>query len=128
MLAPRFAILDELDSGLDVDALRACSRRIEAMTHEQDLGVLAITHYNRLLQELKPDVVHILARGRIQATGGPELAEQLEETGYAEWATDEDELALARRRRPLRRSVRLTAGVPWTSSVASRCPTTRTTP
>ncbi len=94
VLAPRFAILDELDSGLDVDALRACSRRIEAMTHEQDLGVLAITHYNRLLQELKPDVVHILARGRIQATGGPELAEQLEETGYAEWASDEDELAL----------------------------------
>jgi len=94
VLAPRFAILDELDSGLDVDALRACSRRIEAMTHEDDLGVLAITHYNRLLQELKPDVVHILARGRIQATGGPELAEQLEETGYAEWADDEDELAL----------------------------------
>ena len=94
MLAPRFAILDELDSGLDVDALRACSRRIEAMTHEQDLGVLAITHYNRLLQELEPDVVHILARGRIQATGGPELAAQLEETGYAEWSGDEDELAL----------------------------------
>jgi Fe-S cluster assembly ATP-binding protein len=92
VLAPRFAILDELDSGLDVDALRACSRRIEAMTHEDGLGVLAITHYNRLLQELKPDVVHILARGAIQATGGPELAEQLERTGYAEWS--EDELAL----------------------------------
>ncbi len=94
VLAPRFAILDELDSGLDVDALRACSRRIEAMTHDQDLGVLAITHYNRLLQELKPDVVHILARGRIQATGGPELAAELEQTGYAEWAGEEDELAL----------------------------------
>jgi Fe-S cluster assembly ATP-binding protein len=94
VLAPRFAILDELDSGLDVDALRACSRRIEAMTHDENLGVLAITHYNRLLQELKPDVVHILARGAIQATGGPELAEQLEQTGYAEWAGDEDEAAL----------------------------------
>ncbi len=91
VLAPRFAILDELDSGLDVDALRDCSRRIEAMTHEQDLGVLAITHYSRLLQELRPDVVHILARGRIQATGGPELAAQLEETGYAEWADEPDE-------------------------------------
>ncbi len=90
VLEPRFAILDELDSGLDVDALRACSRRIEAMTHDDPgpLGVLAITHYSRLLQELKPDVVHILARGRIQATGGPELAQQLEETGYAEWADD----------------------------------------
>jgi Fe-S cluster assembly ATP-binding protein len=89
VLEPRFAILDELDSGLDVDALRACSRRIEALTHDTDLGVLAITHYSRLLQELRPDVVHILARGRIQATGGPELATQLERTGYAEWADDE---------------------------------------
>jgi Fe-S cluster assembly ATP-binding protein len=89
VLEPRFAILDELDSGLDVDALRACARRIEALTHDADLGVLAITHYSRLLQELKPDVVHILARGRIQATGGPELAESLEQTGYAEWADDE---------------------------------------
>jgi Fe-S cluster assembly ATP-binding protein len=89
VLEPRFAILDELDSGLDVDALRACSRRIEALTHDSDLGVLAITHYSRLLQELRPDQVHILARGRIQATGGPELAAQLEETGYAEWADDE---------------------------------------
>ncbi len=89
VLEPRFAILDELDSGLDVDALRACSRRIEALTHDSSLGVLAITHYSRLLKELKPDVVHILARGRIQATGGPELAAQLEETGYAEWGADE---------------------------------------
>ena len=94
VLEPRFAILDELDSGLDVDALRACSRRIEQLTHDTGLGVLAITHYSRLLQELKPDVVHILARGRIQATGGPELAAQLEETGYAEW-TDDDEPAAA---------------------------------
>ncbi|HVN51425.1 MAG TPA: Fe-S cluster assembly ATPase SufC [Acidimicrobiales bacterium] len=89
VLEPRFAILDELDSGLDVDALRACSRRIEELTHDTGLGVLAITHYSRLLQELKPDVVHILARGRIQATGGPELAARLEETGYAEWTEAE---------------------------------------
>ena len=89
VLQPKFAILDELDSGLDVDALRACSRRIEQATHEDGLGVLAITHYSRLLHELRPDVVHVLARGRIQTTGGPELAAQLEQTGYAEWADDE---------------------------------------
>jgi Fe-S cluster assembly ATP-binding protein len=89
VLQPRFAILDELDSGLDVDALRACSRRIEQATHDDGLGVLAITHYSRLLEELKPDVVHVLARGRIQTTGGPELAAELEKTGYAEWVDDE---------------------------------------
>lgn len=89
VLEPKFAILDELDSGLDVDALRQCSRRIEAATHETGLGVLAITHYSRLLTELKPDVVHVLARGRIQASGGPELADELEQTGYAGYAEDE---------------------------------------
>lgn len=95
VLRPRFAILDELDSGLDVDALRACSRRIEAATTEFDLGVLAITHYTRLLEELKPDVVHILVKGRIVASGGPEMADALETTGYAAWITDEDEPAAA---------------------------------
>lgn len=89
VLKPKFAILDELDSGLDVDALRACSRRIEQATQEDGLGVLAITHYSRLLTELKPDVVHVLARGRIQQTGGPELADELERTGYAGYAEDE---------------------------------------
>ena len=83
VLAPRFAILDELDSGLDIDALRDCARRVEEATHETDLGVLAITHYVRLLEELKPDVVHILAAGRIVKTGGPELADELERDGYA---------------------------------------------
>jgi len=83
VLEPKIAILDELDSGLDVDALRACARRIEQATHETGLGVLAITHYNRLLHELKPDHVHVLARGAIQASGGPELALELETTGYA---------------------------------------------
>lgn len=89
VLRPRFAILDELDSGLDVDALRACARRVEAATEEWGLGVLAITHYKRLLDELRPDVVHVLAKGRIQTTGGPELADELERTGYAEWVEDE---------------------------------------
>jgi Fe-S cluster assembly ATP-binding protein len=83
VLRPKFAVLDEIDSGLDVDALRAVSRRIEAATAEDGLGVLAITHYSRLLTELKPDVVHVLKGGRIVRTGGPELADELEQTGYA---------------------------------------------
>ena len=76
-------MLDEIDSGLDVDALRAVSRRVEAITEEQGLGVLVITHYSRLLRELKPDVVSVLRDGRIVDSGGPELAEELERTGYA---------------------------------------------
>jgi Fe-S cluster assembly ATP-binding protein len=83
VLDPKIAILDELDSGLDVDALRDCSRRVEQATSESGLGVLAITHYTRLLRELKPDVVHILAKGQIVKTGGPELADELEVDGYA---------------------------------------------
>jgi Fe-S cluster assembly ATP-binding protein len=83
VLEPKIAILDELDSGLDIDALRDCARRVEAATHESNLGVLAITHYVRLLEELKPDVVHILAAGRIVKTAGPELADELERDGYA---------------------------------------------
>jgi Fe-S cluster assembly ATP-binding protein len=76
-------ILDELDSGLDLDALRACARRVEQATTDSNLGVLAITHYTRLFEELRPDVVHILVKGRIVASGGPELADQLERDGYA---------------------------------------------
>ncbi len=82
VLEPRIAFLDELDSGLDIDALRDCSRRVEAATKD-GLGVLAITHYTRLLTELRPDRVHILVKGRIVASGGPELADQLERDGYA---------------------------------------------
>jgi Fe-S cluster assembly ATP-binding protein len=83
MLKPKIAILDELDSGLDIDALRDCARRVEDATKEDNLGVLVITHYVRLLEELKPDVVHILVDGRIVNTGGPELADELERDGYA---------------------------------------------
>ncbi|HET7489570.1 MAG TPA: Fe-S cluster assembly ATPase SufC [Acidimicrobiales bacterium] len=90
VLRPRFAVLDELDSGLDLDLLRACSRRVEAQTTEDGLGVLAITHYNRLLHELRPDRVHVLVKGRIAAAGGPELAEELEGTGYAAYGEDEE--------------------------------------
>jgi Fe-S cluster assembly ATP-binding protein len=96
VLRPRFAVLDELDSGLDVDALRACSRRIEAATTEFGLGVLAITHYNRLLTELKPDIVHVMSGGRLLRTGGPELAEELERTGYAAFAEPEPPVAVAK--------------------------------
>jgi Fe-S cluster assembly ATP-binding protein len=85
VLGPRIAVLDELDSGLDIDALRAVSRRVEAAT-EGGLGVLAITHYSRLLTVLKPDRVHVLSRGRIMASGGPELADELERSGYAGYA------------------------------------------
>ncbi len=86
VLRPKFAILDEIDSGLDIDALRAVAQRVEAATEEFGLGVLAITHYHRLLDELKPDVVHILARGVIVTSGGPELAGQVEVDGYAAFA------------------------------------------
>ena len=88
VLRPKIAVLDEIDSGLDVDALRDVARRVEALTDEADLGVLAITHYARLLHELRPDRVHVLMGGRIVASGGPELAQQLEETGYEGLAAD----------------------------------------
>jgi Fe-S cluster assembly ATP-binding protein len=83
VLEPKIAILDELDSGLDIDALRACARRVEDLSNERAMGVLVITHYSRLLAELRPDHVHILVKGRIVASGGPELADELEEVGYA---------------------------------------------
>jgi Fe-S cluster assembly ATP-binding protein len=83
VLEPAIAILDELDSGLDIDALRACARRIEAATKEQNLGVLAITHYVRLLHELHADQVHILVHGRIVKSGDDSLAGELEAHGYA---------------------------------------------
>ena len=92
MLAPRFAILDELDSGLDVDALREVGRRVEALTSEIGLGVLAITHYSRLLEVLRPDVVHVLSGGKVVASGGPELADELERTGYAGYEDEPEEL------------------------------------
>ncbi|MBK5333139.1 MAG: Fe-S cluster assembly ATPase SufC [Ilumatobacteraceae bacterium] len=91
MLEPKIVILDELDSGLDIDALRDCAQRIEALTNEQNLGVLAITHYNRLLEVLHPDHVHILVKGRIVSSGGAELADQLEVDGYAAFVSSDEE-------------------------------------
>ncbi len=90
VLHPKIAILDELDSGLDIDALRDCSRRVEDLSNEGDVGVLAITHYSRLLNELKPDHVHILVKGRIVRSGGPELADVLESDGYGAFVPAED--------------------------------------
>jgi Fe-S cluster assembly ATP-binding protein len=89
VLRPAIAVLDELDSGLDIDALRLVSRRIEEATNEDGLGVLAITHYDRLLNELRPDRVHILVGGRIVESGGPELAARVEADGYGAFGADE---------------------------------------
>ena len=82
VLEPKIAILDELDSGLDVDGLRALGKRVHEAVGEWGVGVLAITHYRRLLTALQPDRVHVLVDGRIVASGGPELAEELERSGY----------------------------------------------
>jgi Fe-S cluster assembly ATP-binding protein len=88
VLGPAFAVLDEIDSGLDVDALRDVALRVERMTNDDGLGVLAITHYARLLSELRPDRVHVLLAGRVAVSGGPELADRLEEQGYEGIAAD----------------------------------------
>lgn len=95
VLRPKFAILDELDSGLDVDALRLVSSRIEEATEEDGLGVLAITHYSRLFEQLTPDAVHVFAAGRIQRSGTAELATELESTGYEQWVDPEEAEASA---------------------------------
>jgi Fe-S cluster assembly ATP-binding protein len=86
LLKPRVAVLDETDSGLDIDALRVVGRGVHAVRDERpELGVLAITHYQRLLDELIPDFVHLLVDGRIVKSGGPELAKQVEVDGYEDW-------------------------------------------
>ena len=83
LLKPRIAVLDETDSGLDVDALRIVATGIQEVRRDRpDMGIVLITHYQRLLHELEPDVVHILVDGRIVQSGGPELATRLEAEGY----------------------------------------------
>lgn len=82
ILKPKFAVLDEIDSGLDVDALGAVARRLSLATSEWNCGVLVITHFRRLLQELTPTMIHVVSAGRVVATGGPELAALLERDGY----------------------------------------------
>ena len=83
LLEPKFAILDETDSGLDIDALRIVSEGVNALTGP-DRGFIIITHYQRILNYIKPDFVHVMYNGQIIESGGPELAKRLEETGYDE--------------------------------------------
>src|SRR3954471_589095 len=88
ILEPDFAVLDETDSGLDIDALKVVSRGVqEVRTDRPELGVLLITHYQRILSYLQPDKVHVLIDGRIVESGGPDLAERLEQEGYEAWRT-----------------------------------------
>ncbi len=84
IMNPRFAVLDETDSGLDIDALKAVGAGINRIMRAPDKGVLLITHYQRLLDYVTPDKVHVLSNGRIVRSGGPELAHELEREGYAE--------------------------------------------
>ena len=106
MLRPAFAILDETDSGLDIDAVRIVSEGVNRVAARHGTGVLVITHYERILTYIKPQFVHILFGGRIVEDGGPELVKLLEEKGYdwvrekyPEAAQDEDELEAASRKR-----------------------------
>ncbi|CAI3043649.1 ABC superfamily ATP binding cassette transporter, ABC protein [Staphylococcus aureus] len=87
MLEPKFAILDEIDSGLDIDALKVVSKGINQMRGE-NVGALMITHYQRLLNYITPDKVHVMYAGKVVKSGGPELAKRLEEEGY-EWVKEE---------------------------------------
>jgi Fe-S cluster assembly ATP-binding protein len=88
ILEPEVAILDETDSGLDIDALKVVAGGVDEVRKDRpELGVLAITHYPRLLDHLRPDRVHSLIDGRVVDSGGPELAERLEHEGYEGWRT-----------------------------------------
>lgn len=87
MLEPKIAILDEIDSGLDIDALKVVAKGIENMRND-DFGCMIITHYQRLLNYIQPDFVHVMMQGKIVKSGGPELAKKLEEEGY-EWIKEE---------------------------------------
>jgi Fe-S cluster assembly ATP-binding protein len=82
LLKPKFAVLDETDSGLDVDALRIVSEGVNRFKAGGETGVLLITHYTRILQHIRPDVVHVFAGGKVVESGGPELADELEKNGY----------------------------------------------
>lgn len=82
LLKPKFAVLDETDSGLDVDALKVVSEGVNKVMEETNVGIVLITHYTRILRYIKPDFVHVFVNGRVAEQGGPELAERLEEEGY----------------------------------------------
>jgi Fe-S cluster assembly ATP-binding protein len=91
MMEPKLAVLDETDSGLDIDALRTVAEGVNKFAGP-DMGVLIITHYQRILHLVKPDFVHVMFEGRIVKAGGPELVETLEERGYG-WIREEVEAA-----------------------------------
>jgi len=90
VLKPRFAVLDETDSGLDVDALKIVSQGVNKAKEDTGLGVLLITHYTRILRYIEPDFVHVVVAGKIVEEGGPELAERLENEGYDRYLTTQD--------------------------------------
>ncbi|NCN82705.1 MAG: Fe-S cluster assembly ATPase SufC [Candidatus Pacebacteria bacterium] len=83
VLEPKYVVLDETDSGLDIDAIKKVAKAVALLQKKLSLGVLVITHYQRILQYLKPDFVHVVVAGKIKQSGGPQLVEQLEKTGYA---------------------------------------------
>ena len=87
MLKPKFAVLDETDSGLDVDALKVVANGVNDAKAATDLGVLLITHYTRILRYITPDFVHVIVAGQIVEEGGPELADRLEDEGYDRYLT-----------------------------------------
>nr|MBA3524553.1 Fe-S cluster assembly ATPase SufC [Geodermatophilaceae bacterium] len=87
LLKPRIAVLDETDSGLDVDALRAVAEGVNRVAADGEVGVLLITHYTRILRYIRPDFVHVFVGGRIAEEGGPELADRLEAEGYERYLT-----------------------------------------
>jgi Fe-S cluster assembly ATP-binding protein len=88
LLKPKIAVLDETDSGLDVDALKIVSEGVNRAREATDLGVLLITHYTRILRYIRPDFVHVFVAGRVAEEGGPELADRLEDEGYDRFVTD----------------------------------------
>ncbi len=91
-LQPKIAVMDETDSGLDIDALRIVAEGANALREELDMGVLVITHYQRILNYIKPDFVHVMMNGRIVESGGPELSLELEERGY-DWLREKHGVA-----------------------------------
>jgi Fe-S cluster assembly ATP-binding protein len=93
MLKPEIAILDETDSGLDIDSIKFVAEAVNRM-RGPELGVLIITHYTRILEYIKPDYVHVLVDGKFVLSGGPEIADRLEQTGYSEWMAEDEPAVL----------------------------------
>ncbi|MCA9369266.1 MAG: Fe-S cluster assembly ATPase SufC [Pseudomonadales bacterium] len=89
VLEPKYAILDETDSGLDIDAIKKVSAGVTKVAKKHKTGVLVITHYKRILEYLKPDHVHVMVKGKIVKSGGPELVDKLESEGYKDWRGEE---------------------------------------